>query len=153
MAGPAETTELKRTPLYDLHVRLGARMVPFAGYDMPVQYPSGIIKEHLQTRTAAGLFDVSHMGQIALRPRSGRVEDAETLMTRACDTASDLGLFSEEYDPGDRLDTWLNDFEDGQGGNSKLEEYGLYREAPSATPNWVHLTTRPPHSGKRTFQP
>ena len=67
---------LKRTPLYDLHVRLGARMVPFAGYEMPVQYPTGIIKEHLQTRAAAGLFDVSHMGQIALRPRSGRLDEA-----------------------------------------------------------------------------
>jgi glycine cleavage system T protein (aminomethyltransferase) len=50
--------------------------VEFASYDMPLQYPSGIIAEHLHTRTAAGLFDVSHMGQIALRPRSGRVEDA-----------------------------------------------------------------------------
>ncbi len=76
MAGLADPTGFKRTPLYDLHMRLGARMVPFAGYDMPVQYPSGIIKEHLHTRAAAGLFDVSHMGQIALRPRSGRVEDA-----------------------------------------------------------------------------
>jgi aminomethyltransferase len=54
---------LKRTPLYDLHVELGARMVPFAGYSMPVQYPPGVIKEHLHTREAAGLFDVSHMGQ------------------------------------------------------------------------------------------
>jgi aminomethyltransferase len=62
---------LRRTPLYDMHVRLGARMVPFAGYEMPVQYPAGIIKEHLHTRAAAGLFDVSHMGQIALRPRAG----------------------------------------------------------------------------------
>lgn len=69
-------TELRRTPLYDLHLRLGARMVAFAGYEMPVQYPSGIIKEHLHTRKAAGLFDVSHMGQIALRPRSGNIEDA-----------------------------------------------------------------------------
>src|SRR6266545_2593759 len=67
---------LKRTPLHALHQRLGARLVPFAGYDMPVQYPAGIIKEHLHTRAAASLFDVSHMGQIALRPRSGRVEDA-----------------------------------------------------------------------------
>src|SRR6266508_594495 len=67
---------LKRTPLYDLHIRLGARMVPFAGYEMRVQYPSGIMKEHLHTRAAAGLFDVSHMGQIALRPRSGRIVDA-----------------------------------------------------------------------------
>ena len=56
----------KRTPLYDLHVALGARMVPFAGYDMPVQYPTGILTEHQWTRTEAGLFDVSHMGQCFL---------------------------------------------------------------------------------------
>ncbi|KRP86299.1 glycine cleavage system protein T [Bradyrhizobium yuanmingense] len=67
---------LKRTPLYDLHVSLGGKMVPFAGYDMPVQYPAGVLKEHLHTRTKAGLFDVSHMGQLALRPKSGNVEDA-----------------------------------------------------------------------------
>lgn len=59
--------ELLRTPLYDLHVELGAKMVPFAGYDMPVQYPMGVMKEHLHTRAAAGLFDVSHMGQVILR--------------------------------------------------------------------------------------
>jgi aminomethyltransferase len=51
-------------------------MVPFAGYEMPVQFPSGILKEHLHTRTAAGLFDVSHMGQVAVRPRSGAIRDA-----------------------------------------------------------------------------
>jgi len=56
-------SSIKRTPLYPLHVELGAKMVPFAGYDMPVQYPMGILKEHLHTRSAAGLFDVSHMGQ------------------------------------------------------------------------------------------
>jgi aminomethyltransferase len=56
-------TSLERTPLYDLHVALGARMVPFAGYAMPVQYPQGILKEHLHARVHAGLFDVSHMGQ------------------------------------------------------------------------------------------
>jgi aminomethyltransferase len=67
---------LRRTPLYALHVRLGARMVPFAGYEMPLQYPGGIIAEHLHTRAAASLFDVSHMGQIVVRPRSGRIEDA-----------------------------------------------------------------------------
>jgi aminomethyltransferase len=54
---------LHRTPLYALHVELGAKIVPFAGYEMPVQYPAGIIKEHLHTREKAGLFDVSHMGQ------------------------------------------------------------------------------------------
>ena len=69
-------SELRETPLHALHVALGARMVPFAGYDMPVQYPAGILKEHLHTRAAAGLFDVSHMGQIALRPRSGDLADA-----------------------------------------------------------------------------
>ncbi|MDP2698788.1 glycine cleavage system aminomethyltransferase GcvT [Thalassospira sp.] len=59
-------TELLRTPLYDLHVELGAKMVPFAGYDMPVQYPLGVKGEHLHTRARAGLFDVSHMGQVRL---------------------------------------------------------------------------------------
>jgi glycine cleavage system T protein (aminomethyltransferase) len=62
-----EAAPLKRTPLYDLHRALGARMVAFAGYEMPVQFPAGIIAEHLHTRAKAGLFDVSHMGQIALR--------------------------------------------------------------------------------------
>lgn len=59
-------TELLRTPLHDLHVELGGKMVPFAGYDMPVQYPTGIMTEHKQTRERAGLFDVSHMGQVIL---------------------------------------------------------------------------------------
>ncbi|MDA7428151.1 glycine cleavage system aminomethyltransferase GcvT [Primorskyibacter aestuariivivens] len=60
---------LKHTPLYDLHVSLGAKMVPFAGYDMPVQYPLGVLKEHQHTRAKAGLFDVSHMGQVVLRAK------------------------------------------------------------------------------------
>ena len=77
MAEADATVALQHTPLHAAHLRLGARMVPFAGYEMPVQYPSGIINEHLHTRAAAGLFDVSHMGQIALRARSGRFEDAE----------------------------------------------------------------------------
>ena len=57
---------LLKTPLNDLHVSLGARMVPFAGYSMPVQYPAGLMAEHHHTRSAAGLFDVSHMGQLRL---------------------------------------------------------------------------------------
>ncbi|WP_101065894.1 glycine cleavage system aminomethyltransferase GcvT [Roseovarius salinarum] len=60
-------TALRRTPLADLHEDLGARMVPFAGYEMPVQFALGVMKEHLHTRTAAGLFDVSHMGQVIVR--------------------------------------------------------------------------------------
>lgn len=67
---------LQRTPLYDLHKSLGAQMVPSANYEMPVQYPAGIIKEHLHTREKAGLFDVSHMGQIRL---SGNVHALERL--------------------------------------------------------------------------
>lgn len=59
-------SDLRHTPLYGLHVGLGARMVPFAGYDMPVQYADGVMKEHLHTRAKAGLFDVSHMGQVML---------------------------------------------------------------------------------------
>ncbi len=63
-------SDLARTPLYDLHIELGAKMVPFAGYEMPVQYPLGVMKEHQQTREGAGLFDVSHMGQVILRGSS-----------------------------------------------------------------------------------
>ncbi len=73
---------LKRTPLYDLHVANGARMGSFADYEMPIQYPPGIMKEHLHTRTHAGLFDVSHMGQIALRPRNGKLLDVVAALER-----------------------------------------------------------------------
>ncbi len=61
-----DTLQLLRTPLHALHIELGGRMVPFAGYEMPVQYGTGIIREHLHTREKAGLFDVSHMGQAFL---------------------------------------------------------------------------------------
>jgi aminomethyltransferase len=71
-----QSAELQKTPLYDLHIELGARMVPFAGYDMPVQYPAGVLKEHLHTRAKCGLFDVSHMGQVEIRAKSGTYEDA-----------------------------------------------------------------------------
>jgi aminomethyltransferase len=73
---------LKHTPLHALHMELRARMVPFAGYDMPVQYPPGVLKEHLHTRAAAGLFDVSHMGQIVMRAKSGDVRDAARALER-----------------------------------------------------------------------
>jgi aminomethyltransferase len=75
-------TPLKHTPLRALHVARGGKMVPFAGYDMPVQYATGVLREHLHTREAAGLFDVSHMGQIALRAKSGQVEDAARALER-----------------------------------------------------------------------
>jgi aminomethyltransferase len=73
---------LKQTPLHALHLSRGGKMVPFAGYDMPVQYGTGVLKEHLHTRAAAGLFDVSHMGQIALRPKSGGTRDAALALER-----------------------------------------------------------------------
>ena len=73
---------LKHTPLHALHMELRARMVPFAGYDMPVQYPPGVLKEHLHTRAGAGLFDVSHMGQIVIRAKSGDVRDAARALER-----------------------------------------------------------------------
>lgn len=76
----AHPSDLKHTPLYRMHVERGARMVPFAGYEMPVQYPLGILKEHQHTRASAGLFDVSHMGQIALRPKSGKLADAASAL-------------------------------------------------------------------------
>jgi aminomethyltransferase len=70
----AETTSgpLQRTPLHALHKELGARLVPFAGYEMPVQYPTGILVEHAHTRTSCGLFDVSHMGRVRLTAKPGQ---------------------------------------------------------------------------------
>jgi aminomethyltransferase len=79
---------LLRTPLYDLHVAAGAKMVPFAGYEMPVQYPMGVLKEHLWTREKAGLFDVSHMGQAFLIPEDKRFETAAAFVETLC--AADL---------------------------------------------------------------
>ena len=73
---------LKRAPLHALHVACGGKMVPFAGYDMPVQFAPGVLREHLHTRGSAGLFDVSHMGQIVLRPKSGKVGDAALALER-----------------------------------------------------------------------
>jgi aminomethyltransferase len=90
------TTELRRTSLYDCHVRAGARMVPFAGWEMPVQY-AGVVPEHKAVRTAAGLFDVSHMGELELRGQyagqvvnylitndASKLTDGQALYTCAC---------------------------------------------------------------------
>jgi aminomethyltransferase len=77
-----DESSLNRTPLHALHVARGGKMVPFAGYEMPVQYPAGVLREHQHTRANAGLFDVSHMGQLALRPKSGQVKDAALALER-----------------------------------------------------------------------
>ncbi|MCH7344792.1 glycine cleavage system aminomethyltransferase GcvT [Pelomonas sp. CA6] len=84
---------LKTTPLHALHLELGAKMVPFAGYEMPVQYPSGVMAEHKHTRAAAGLFDVSHMGQVRLLG-AGAAAALETLVPV---DIVDLGEFKQRY--------------------------------------------------------
>lgn len=90
----AETSsDLLTTPLFALHQKRGARMVPFAGYAMPVQYPQGLMAEHLHTRKAAGLFDVSHMGQLLLRG-PGATAALESLMPV---DVIDLGLHKQRY--------------------------------------------------------
>src|SRR6478736_1766932 len=78
----SDVAAIQKTPLNALHVRLGARMVNFAGYEMPLNYRDGIIKEHLHTRAAAGLFDVSHMGQLRLRPSSNSPRDVAAALER-----------------------------------------------------------------------
>lgn len=78
----AQAGPLSKTPLHALHVELGAKMVPFAGYDMPVQYPTGVMTEHNWTRTHAGLFDVSHMGQCFLIPDDGKFETVAAALER-----------------------------------------------------------------------
>lgn len=70
------TETLRRTGLYDLHVAKGGKMVPFAGWEMPVQFPMGVMAEHLHTRSKAGLFDVSHMGQVLVTPKDGNIQTA-----------------------------------------------------------------------------
>ncbi len=84
---------LLKTPLHGLHLSLGARMVPFAGYDMPVQYPAGLMAEHKHTRAAAGLFDVSHMGQIRLVG----AEAARALESLIPMDVMGLGLHQQRY--------------------------------------------------------
>lgn len=82
---------LRRTPLNDLHTSLGAKMVPFAGWEMPVQYGTGVMAEHLATRETAGLFDVSHMGQVIIRALSKKNSDA-ALALESLIPANYLGL-------------------------------------------------------------
>ena len=73
----------KKTPLYDSHVALGAKMVEFGGFLMPVQYPSGILAEHMAVREKAGLFDVSHMGELVFHG-----EDAKRTLLQTSSTSS-----------------------------------------------------------------
>ncbi|MEN8721353.1 MAG: glycine cleavage system aminomethyltransferase GcvT [Alphaproteobacteria bacterium] len=102
MASPTDTENLFKTPLFALHEALGAKIVPFAGYAMPVQYKLGVMKEHQWTRENAGLFDVSHMGQAVLEANDG--EDAATLLEALTPSAL------QELKPGrQRYSMLLND--------------------------------------------
>jgi aminomethyltransferase len=84
LSTPPTSAPLARTPFFDLHVSLGAKMVPFAGYEMPVNYPLGVLKEHLWTREKAGLFDVSHMGQVLLVADDGKHETVARAFEALC---------------------------------------------------------------------
>src|SRR6056297_1381366 len=88
---------LRKTPLHALHVDLGAKMVPFAGHDMPVQYPLGVMKEHQHTRAAAGLFDVSHMGQVIVRAQGGHEAAARAMEALVPVNLLDLGQGRQRY--------------------------------------------------------
>jgi aminomethyltransferase len=93
MSSSDNSAPLLKTPLHALHIELGAKMVPFGGYDMPVQYPMGVMAEHKHTRAAAGLFDVSHMGQVLLKG-DGASAALETIVPV---DVIDLGLFKQRY--------------------------------------------------------
>ena len=90
-------SDLQMTPLNALHRELGAKMVPFAGYDMPVQYPLGVMKEHLHCRAKAGLFDVSHMGQVILRAPGGYAAVAQALEGLVPVDLLGLGVMRQRY--------------------------------------------------------
>ena len=72
--------EIQKTTLYNYHKSLGAKFVPFAGYEMPVQYSSGIVEEHKTTRASAGLFDVSHMGQLSIEGKDDLASELEKII-------------------------------------------------------------------------
>jgi aminomethyltransferase len=93
MSEATASEQLARTPLYDLHRELGGKMVPFAGYELPVQYPMGVLKEHNHTRAQAGLFDVSHMGQVRL----GGADAAAALETLVPVDIIDLPAHTQRY--------------------------------------------------------
>ena len=131
---------MKHTPLHALHLALGARMVPFAGYEMPVQYPQGIVREHLHTRSAASLFDVSHMGVYDVRGADaasfldtvcgndcGGLQPGESLyshfLTPDADVIDDTLIYRRGWDNylvvvnasnDDKDRTWLESVRDGK---------------------------------------
>lgn len=126
--GEPQTGPLLTTPLHALHGELGAKMVPFAGYDMPVQYPTGVLTEHNWTRAHAGLFDVSHMGQCFLIPADGRFETAAAALEKLV-PADVLGL-----KPGQQR---YSQFTNEEGGI--LDDLMVTRLGHPGHEHWIYL--------------
>lgn len=121
-------SDLKTTALHARHLALGAKMVPFAGYDMPVQYPAGVLKEHLHTRAKAGLFDVSHMGQCFIIAEDGTFETA----AKALETLVPASI--QDLEPGQqRYSQFLNK----NGGI--LDDLMISRLAHPGTEHYLYL--------------
>lgn len=126
--GETQTGPLLKTPLHALHGELGAKMVPFAGYDMPVQYPTGVMAEHNWTREHAGLFDVSHMGQCFLIPADGQYETAAAALEKLV-PADVLGL-----KPGQQR---YSQFTNAEGGI--LDDLMVTRLGHPGHEHWIYL--------------
>lgn len=124
----ADSGPLLTTPLNAAHRALGAKMVPFAGYDMPVQYPTGVLAEHLWTRESAGLFDVSHMGQCFLIPADGQFETA----ARALEALVPADVLSLQ--PGQQR---YSQFTNSEGGI--LDDLMITRLGLSGHEHWIYL--------------
>jgi len=124
----ADSGPLRTTPLNAAHRALGAKMVPFAGYDMPVQYPTGVLAEHLWTRESAGLFDVSHMGQCFLIPADGQFETA----ARALEALVPADVLSLQ--PGQQR---YSQFTNSEGGI--LDDLMITRLGLSGHEHWIYL--------------
>jgi len=121
-------SELLKTKLHAKHIALGAKMVPFAGYDMPVQYPMGVMKEHLHTREKAGLFDVSHMGQCFIFADDGTFETAAKALERL--VPADI----QSLQPGQqRYSQFLNE----EGGI--LDDLMISRLGMPGVKHWLYL--------------
>ena len=145
MSQDAPTSRLHRTPLHALHIELGGKMVPFAGYEMPVQYGTGIVAEHKQTRDAAALFDVSHMGQAVLTGTSDN--PASSLLERVAPGAfRELAVGAMRYslllaEDGGILDDFMaTRWPDDNG----LERFYLVVNAARKTADFEHLRERIP---------